>query len=103
VVEIGAINAVKFSVHWVSDEDLVSDSAGLVTEWIRIFYLGRGSSACSFVVASSVGSVQSSAQGAETKTKKSETKTSEGRISTHMVEFSSDMMVFGAGKGNIRR
>ena len=66
MVEIKAINAVKFSVHQVSDEDLVSDGAGLVTEWIRIFYLDRGSGACLFVVAGSVGSVRSSAHGAET-------------------------------------
>ena len=65
----------ELSVQRVTDEQLGSDSAWLVAEWIRIFYLGCGSSACSFVVASLGGSVGMSAHGADAKTNKPVNKT----------------------------
>lgn len=60
----------QFSVDWVTGEDLVCDCAWCVTEWIRVFHLSCGSSARSFMVASSVGGVRISAQGAGTKTER---------------------------------
>lgn len=57
VVELGAIDAMELPVQWVTDEDLGSDSAWLVTEWIWIFNLGGGSGASPFVVANLGGSV----------------------------------------------
>lgn len=47
----------ELSVQWVTDEDLGSDSAWLVAEWIWVFHLGRGSGASPFVVATLGGSV----------------------------------------------